>query len=342
VNVYDSVPYPYEEAGKRLSTVLHWTPIGGTSVASPIIASMVALAGGAHGVAYPAQTLYSHLGSSLLHDVVSGGNGECDDEYLHCSGSVSPLSPLDCGPGAWICNATTGYDGPTGVGTPNGIGVFAIGEAPATGGEEGEPSSKPVEEQGKSVGGGEGSSGGGTKESGGSSEANKGGGSGGTEGGSGGIEKGAGSSTTGSGGSGSNGNGAGGQPPSGSSSAGLVGSDGGGGGAVGGARSPARISALALTRNARAALRDSRVTVAQLAFSFVLSRAVTVRATLRLRVREAGRAHWRVLPVTLAFAAVKGLNRRRLHGSGALSAGVYRLTLTPASGRARSIVIRLP
>src|ERR1019366_4606078 len=103
----------------------------GTSVASPIIASMVALAGGAHAVAYPAQTLYSHLGSPLLHDVTSGGNGQCDAEYLSCSGSLSPLSPLDCGQGAWICNTTAGYDGPTGVGTPNGIGAFKPSKAPA-------------------------------------------------------------------------------------------------------------------------------------------------------------------------------------------------------------------
>ncbi len=42
VAVYDSVPY--EEEGR--ATVFHWLPIGGTSVASPIIASMFAIAGG--------------------------------------------------------------------------------------------------------------------------------------------------------------------------------------------------------------------------------------------------------------------------------------------------------
>ena len=63
VAVYDSVPYPYEAEGKKKTEVLRWVPIGGTSLASPIIAAMFALAGGAHGVAYPAQTLYSHLGS---------------------------------------------------------------------------------------------------------------------------------------------------------------------------------------------------------------------------------------------------------------------------------------
>ncbi len=138
VNVYDSTPYPQE--GEVV--VPNWAPIGGTSVAAPMIASMFALAGGAHDVAYPAETLYSHLGSTSLHDVNSGGDGECDGNYSGCSGSLS--SPVDCGAGAWICNATVGYDGPTGVGTPNGINAFLP--------SSGEPQSSPPEEKGQSQG----------------------------------------------------------------------------------------------------------------------------------------------------------------------------------------------
>ena len=83
-----------------------WTPIGGTSASTPIVASMFALAGGAHGVEYPAQTLYSHLGSASLYDVTEGCNGKCDGEYSSgCSGSMSPLSLTDCGAGRLICNA---------------------------------------------------------------------------------------------------------------------------------------------------------------------------------------------------------------------------------------------
>src|SRR5207245_1036290 len=41
-----------------------------------------------------------------------------------CSGSMSPMSLTDCGQGVWICNTTVGYDGPTGVGTPNGLAAF--------------------------------------------------------------------------------------------------------------------------------------------------------------------------------------------------------------------------
>ena len=87
---------------------------------------MFALAGGSHGVAYPAQTLYSHLGSGLLHDITEGGNGECEGFYGDgCSGSMVPLSLEDCGQGALICNASAGYDGPSGVGTADGVGAFA-------------------------------------------------------------------------------------------------------------------------------------------------------------------------------------------------------------------------
>ena len=67
-------------------------------MASPIIASVYALAGNAASVSYP----YSHAGS--LFDVTSGSNGSCGGTYL--------------------CTATAGYDGPTGLGTPNGTGAF--------------------------------------------------------------------------------------------------------------------------------------------------------------------------------------------------------------------------
>ena len=57
-----------------------WATVGGTSLASPVIAAMWALAGGSHGVAYPALTLYDHLGSGSLYDVTAGGNGFCGGE----------------------------------------------------------------------------------------------------------------------------------------------------------------------------------------------------------------------------------------------------------------------
>ncbi len=77
-----------------------WLVFGGTSVASPIIASVYALAGNAATVdgSYP----YGHTTS--LKDVTSGNNGSCGGSYL--------------------CTGGPGYDGPTGLGTPNGTGGF--------------------------------------------------------------------------------------------------------------------------------------------------------------------------------------------------------------------------
>jgi hypothetical protein len=87
-----------------------WQTIGGTSLSSPLIAATFALAGGAQGVDYPAQTLYQHLGGSGLHDVVDGTNA------LEASECVHPV----------ICEAGPGYDGPTGVGTPEGPAAFEV------------------------------------------------------------------------------------------------------------------------------------------------------------------------------------------------------------------------
>jgi subtilase family serine protease len=113
-----------------------WYSFGGTSVAAPIVAAIYALAGGAHGVPYPALTLYGHLGSA--YDVTVGGNGYCDGVSAPpCSaGGTNPnllgYGVTDC---AWnaagtaqvgtrACEAVPGYDGPSGVGAPNGMTMF--------------------------------------------------------------------------------------------------------------------------------------------------------------------------------------------------------------------------
>ncbi len=104
-----------------------WSTVGGTSLAAPIIASTFALAGGSGGVAYPAQTLYGHLGSSALYDVTSGSNGECTkafDGVGKSAGCTVVEEEQDC-QSKLICRAATGYDGPTGVGTPAGLAAFA-------------------------------------------------------------------------------------------------------------------------------------------------------------------------------------------------------------------------
>jgi hypothetical protein len=313
VAVYDSVPEP---EGKTGEPATDWTQIGGTSVASPIIASAFALAGGAHGVPYPAATLYAHAGSSALHDITAGGNGECDDVYSSgpsgCSGSLT--SPLDCGSLVTICNAASGYDGPTGVGTPIGLTAF-----------------QPVPGE---VGGAEGGSGSG---SGGSGSGGSGSGEGGNTGG-GGSGSGSGSGPGGSGGSGS-GSGAGGSGGS------TTGGSGGGtaspgqSGTGGSSSGPARISHLSLTLNALAALNQRNPRASALAFTFTLNAAAKVRVTLAKWVRVHGHWRWLSLPGSSTISAARGGDRGRLGIQRRLSSGRYRLTLTPAHGVAGSITV---
>jgi|SRR5829696_10131243 len=83
----------------------NWYVFGGTSVSAPIIASVYALAGNAVNYGeYP----YSH--SSSLYDVVSGSNGKCTTGKNRSK--------------AYLCTGVIGYDGPSGLGTPNGVGAF--------------------------------------------------------------------------------------------------------------------------------------------------------------------------------------------------------------------------
>ncbi len=90
--VYDSYGY----FGQR-----GWFKVGGTSLASPLVAAMYALAG--NGAATTAASYpYAHSGG--LFDVVSGSNGNCGGSYL--------------------CTAGIGYDGPTGLGAPSGVAAF--------------------------------------------------------------------------------------------------------------------------------------------------------------------------------------------------------------------------
>jgi subtilase family serine protease len=98
VAVYDS----YSEGG--------WLEVGGTSESSPIIASVFALAGTPASGTYPSSYPYAHTGD--LYDVTSGANGTCSPAYL--------------------CTAETGYDGPTGLGTPDGVGAFTSGSTTNT------------------------------------------------------------------------------------------------------------------------------------------------------------------------------------------------------------------
>jgi len=92
VAVYDT----YDQGG--------WLEVGGTSASSPIIASVFALAGAPAAGTFP--NSYPYADPSALNDVTTGANGSC------------PAHPFRC-------HAKVGYDGPTGLGTPNGTAAFA-------------------------------------------------------------------------------------------------------------------------------------------------------------------------------------------------------------------------
>jgi subtilase family serine protease len=100
VNVYDS----YGTSG--------WLIFGGTSVAAQIVSAVYGLA---NTSVDGATALYGNgsikFGSEnlSLYDVVSGSNGSCAGHGRNVNQSI-----------AYLCTAGTGYDGPTGMGTPNG------------------------------------------------------------------------------------------------------------------------------------------------------------------------------------------------------------------------------
>jgi subtilase family serine protease len=95
VAVYDSTAYQGH---------VGWMVFGGTSASSPIIASVYAQAPAFAKGTYAATLPWGN--TAALNDVKSGSNGTCSTAV-------------------W-CNAAagTGWDGPTGLGTPNGIGAF--------------------------------------------------------------------------------------------------------------------------------------------------------------------------------------------------------------------------
>lgn len=116
-----------------------WCQYGGTSLASPLIAAVFALAGGSHGVGYPAQTLYENQRNApgTLSDVTTGSNGECRTGYdaegvSRCEPAAAAAASCS---GALACLAAPGYDGPTGVGTPNGVLGFVPGQHESAGPE---------------------------------------------------------------------------------------------------------------------------------------------------------------------------------------------------------------
>ncbi|HEU5269858.1 MAG TPA: hypothetical protein VFU36_08030, partial [Jatrophihabitans sp.] len=80
-----------------------WGVYGGTSASAPIIAAVYALAGTPGDTDYP--NSYPYANSTSLFDVTSGSNGSCPTHQ-------------------W-CAAGAGWDGPTGLGTPDTAAAFS-------------------------------------------------------------------------------------------------------------------------------------------------------------------------------------------------------------------------
>ncbi len=102
-----------------------WGVYGGTSASAPLIAGVYALANGTQN-SNAASSLYAH--PKNLYDITSGSNASS------CSAS-------------YLCNAGPGYDGPTGLGTPNGIAAFSssgVSTPPGPTPTPGEPTPTPA------------------------------------------------------------------------------------------------------------------------------------------------------------------------------------------------------
>ncbi len=340
---YSGFECEYGEGGTEHLT--HWCTIGGTSLASPLIASAFALAGGAHGVEYPAASLYENelKDPITLHDVTAGSNGECadfdaEDGLSDCTVSQEAAS---CSQAA-ICLAREGYDGPTGVGTPDGITAFEpfSEEAKQKNEEElreearlqaearqhreekvraeeklREEAKLHAEERAREEAAQK------REEENDAAGHSSLGGNGSTTAG---PTIGAGSAPPTSPGSGNPSTGT--TTPSSSATS---------------SRPTIKLTAFALTPTALLALNRPRSKISSIAFTFTLSAAARVRAALAKLVRARGHERWVSLPGTLTFSAVEGRNRRHLANSMALYPGRYRLTLALTGGAARTLTFQV-
>jgi subtilase family serine protease len=81
-----------------------WYEFGGTSLSAPLVAALFAMGHVSSDDKQAASILYANVSTKNSRDITTGSNGTCDFAYL--------------------CNAGTGYDGPTGLGTPRGLGLF--------------------------------------------------------------------------------------------------------------------------------------------------------------------------------------------------------------------------
>jgi hypothetical protein len=303
--------------------VQHWCTLGGTSLSSPLIAAVFALAGGSGGVDYAASSLYANALTSpaSLHDITEGSNGACSKAFnsgTGVSGCNSQEEAASCSARA-ICLAGAGYDGATGLGTPHGIGAFRASNA------------APLAEE----------SGGGEDGSGESGE------EGSSEGGSGGGESGSGDSGSGSGADKGSGEGVGEGSPNGSEAAELLeleleeeasshsrrsrrkGSKG------------CALSALSLAPASALAARTAGARLSQIAYSFDAGSCSPLQMSISRRRTTHGRARWQKLARSQRVEVTRGHNSGTLAFGRELAAGSYRLTLKPRHGATVSLQFQM-
>ncbi len=82
-----------------------WVVDGSTDAAAAIVGGIYGLALNQPSGGFPAY--YPYASPDALFDVTEGANGACSGVH------------------AYLCQAQVGYDGPTGLGTPNGIAAFS-------------------------------------------------------------------------------------------------------------------------------------------------------------------------------------------------------------------------
>lgn len=81
-----------------------WVEVGGTSLSSPLIAAIYAQGAKPISSVSGPNLVYATGAAAGLHDVTSGTNGSCSNSKL--------------------CTAGSGFDGPTGLGTPRSAAIF--------------------------------------------------------------------------------------------------------------------------------------------------------------------------------------------------------------------------
>jgi len=107
-------------------------------------------------------------------------------------------------------------------------------------------------------------------------------------------------------------------------------------------RHSVRLSGLRLTPATTAAVDHGSIRASGIGFTFSSSARARVRVTLsREEHAGRGRSRWVQLPDTVQLTASRGSNHDHLDAGNRLAAGSYRVTVSPAGGRAQSLSLHV-